>query len=147
MWPKLSIKRRGSHVHEWSRCKDFGLFFFFLNWKTRLLKVVLDISPYDKNCDDCIHKAAGVAVAEVDTPWFGVVMVAVREIYARELLGLYWTISPHKVSPINFFLCSRELAVVAPHRRLILVPRQLHDVPNFETGIIHPLNSGCAKTV
>ena len=40
---------------------------YFSNWKTLLLKVELDINPDDRKCDDCIGKAAGVAVAEVDT--------------------------------------------------------------------------------
>ena len=31
------------------------------------MKVELDINPDDRKCDDCIDKAAGVAVAEVDT--------------------------------------------------------------------------------
>ena len=84
-----------------------GVWIFFRIQNTRLLKVELDVNPDDKKCDDCIDKAAGVAVAEVDTSWSGVVIVAVREIYARELLGLYWTFSLHKVSPNNFF-CAVE---------------------------------------
>ena len=38
-----------------------------LDFYTRLLKVELDVNPDDRKCDDCIDKAAGVAVAEVDT--------------------------------------------------------------------------------
>ena len=76
---------------------------YFSNWKTRWVKVELDINPDDRKCDDCIDKAVGVAVTEVDTSWSGVVIVAVREIYACELLSLYWTFSLHKVSPNNFF--------------------------------------------
>ena len=72
------------------------------------MKVELDVNPDDRTCDDCIDKAAGVAVAEVDTFWSGVVIVAVREIYACELLGLYWTFSLHKVSPINVFCAVDE---------------------------------------
>ena len=40
---------------------------YFSKWKTQLLKVELDINSDDRKCDDCIGKAAGVAVAEVDT--------------------------------------------------------------------------------
>ena len=56
-----------------------SLDFFFRIQNTRLLKVELDISPDDRKCDDCIDKAAGVAVAEVDTSLSGVVIVAIRE--------------------------------------------------------------------
>ena len=42
-------------------------FDFFRIEKTWFLIVELDIHPDDGKCDDCIGKAAGVAVAEVDT--------------------------------------------------------------------------------
>ena len=41
-------------------------FDFFRIENTRLLKVEVDINPDDRKCDNCIGKAAGVAVAEVD---------------------------------------------------------------------------------
>ena len=44
-----------------------GTLDYFSNWKTRWVKVELDINPDDRTCDDCIDKAGGVAVAEVDT--------------------------------------------------------------------------------
>ena len=44
-----------------------GVWIFFRIQNTRLLKVESDISPDDRKCDDCIDKAAGVAVTEVDT--------------------------------------------------------------------------------
>ena len=31
------------------------------------MKVELDVNPDDRKCDDCIDKAGGVAVTEVDT--------------------------------------------------------------------------------
>ena len=46
-----------------AKCLDF----FFRIEKARLQKVELDVNPDDRKCDDCIDKAAGVAVAEVDT--------------------------------------------------------------------------------
>ena len=45
------------------------------------------------------------------------------------------------------FYVSRAIAVVAPHRQLIFVAIHLHDVTNYETGIIHSLNGSCAKTM
>ena len=45
----------------------------------------------------------------------------------------------------QLFLFSRAMAVVAPHRHIIFVASEIHDVTNLETGIIHPLNGSCAK--
>ena len=53
----------------------------------------------------------------------------------------------HKKYRPQLFLYSRAIAVVSPHRRLIVVSKHVHDVPNFEIGIIHPLKGGCAKTI
>ena len=47
----------------------------------------------------------------------------------------------------QLFLYSRAIAVVSPQLRLIVVSKHVHDVPNFETGIIHPLNDRFAKTM
>ena len=45
-----------------ARCFDF-----FRIEKSRLQEVELDVNPDDRKCDDCIDKAAGAAVADVDT--------------------------------------------------------------------------------